>query len=74
MEREIMPDYTAEAFYRYLIPGNVFEYLDKAEEKADHCVVSRKMENPHLFDTGRRIAVGGGVKNLFNDEIYMKVP
>ena len=57
MEREIMPDYAAEAFYRHLIPESVFEYPQKPEEEAYNCVVSCKKAGPNLFDINKGVAV-----------------
>ena len=39
MERELMPDYAAEAFYQYLIPSSVFQDSGVSKKEVDHCVV-----------------------------------
>jgi|WetSurSiteA1Bulk_404760.scaffolds.fasta_scaffold271492_1 hypothetical protein len=74
MERELMPDYQAEAFYRYLIPEDVFGGLDENQEEAEPGVVSCKREAPHSRDTRNGVAVAGGYKNYFNDEVFMMTP
>jgi hypothetical protein len=42
MEREIMPDHAAEAFYRYLIPSNLLDGSEKPKKELTACVVFSK--------------------------------
>jgi hypothetical protein len=50
MEREIMPEYAAEAFYRYLIPQNIFGGSEELKKEAKPCVVSRNNVCLNLFE------------------------
>ena len=74
MEREIMPDYEAEAFYRRLIPTEVFEGVEGAQKEPNHCVVFCKKVAPNVFDIKKGVAVVNGAKDLFNDGICMIAP
>jgi len=74
MERELMPDYAAEAFYQYLIPSNVFEDSDLPEKEVNHCVLFCKQVAPYVFDIRKGVAVVGGAQDLFNDGICMIAP
>lgn len=74
MEREILPDYAAETFYRHLIPESVFGHPENPEEEADHRVVSSKKGSARLLDFKKGVAVVEGDKNYFNDEVCMIAP
>lgn len=74
MARELMPDFAAEALCGHPIQENVFEGPEKPRKEADHRAVFCKEATPCSFDTRRRAAVAGGVKNLFNDEVSLIDP
>jgi len=73
MEKELMPDYAAEAFYQHLIPSSVFAGSDVPEKEVDHCVVFCKKVGPN-FDINKGVAIVNGAKELFNDGICMIAP
>ena len=74
MEREIMPDYAAEAFCQYLIPPDVFEGSENSKQEVNRYVVPSKKADLRLFNIHKDVAAAGGARNLFNDEIYMTAP
>ncbi|MDP8266413.1 MAG: hypothetical protein P9M07_05645 [Candidatus Aceula meridiana] len=49
MERELMPDYAAEEFYRSLIPQNIFESPKKSKEDSNRCVVYCEKVKPGVL-------------------------
>jgi len=74
MEKELMPDYAAEEFYRYLIPRSAFGGSVEPKKKTDHCVVFCKKVAPNVFDIRKGIAVVAGTKEYFNDGLCMIAP
>lgn len=74
MERVIVPDYGAEAFYRYLIPPHVLAGPERSEGAANHCVVLCRKVAPNVFDISKGVAVVDGVRDVFNDGICMIAP
>ncbi|MBF0384338.1 MAG: hypothetical protein HQL27_00560 [Candidatus Omnitrophica bacterium] len=74
MERKIMVDYKAEAFYRRIIPAKSFEEIENAQKEPNHCIVFCKKMAPNIFDIKKGAAVVGGAKDLFNDGICMIAP
>jgi len=71
MEREIMPDYDSEEFYKYLIPPNVLEGSEKSKERNNHCILFCKKVNENVFDIKKGIAVVNKDRVFFNDGICM---
>lgn len=74
MERELMPDYTAERCYQRLIPPDFFETSERPKKDANQCVVFCKKVAPNVFDVQRGIAVVGGARTCFNDGACMISP
>ena len=62
MEREIMPDYAAEEFYRYLIPRSAFGAPEEHKKETDHCIVSCKKVAPNVSDIRKGIELVDGTK------------
>jgi hypothetical protein len=74
MERENLPDYGAEAFYRYLIPENVFECSDETKQEAVHCIDIYKKLHDDVCRVPAGIAAVKGQRNYFNDEVCLITP
>jgi len=74
MERENLPEYGAEKFYRSLIPPNIFEPIEEPRRETNQCVVFCKKVAPNVFDIRKGVAVVDGANNLFHDGTCMIAP
>ena len=74
MEREIMPDYAAEEFYRYLIPPEVFAGPERPKKKVNQCIVFCKQISPDVFKISKGVAVMNGDKMCFDAGMCMVAP